>query len=74
MWSYLGYFRTSRKPHIYISKTPEQPVSKSKTAADFLEQLATPDFFQENLDEACGKKGTEYFVVGHVPFSGLGLL
>lgn len=74
MLSYLEYFRTSRKPHIYISKIPEQSVSKSKTAADFLEQLATPDFFHENLDETCGKKGTEYFVVGNIPFSGLGLL
>lgn len=65
---------TSWKLHTYISKIPEQPVSKSRAAADFLGQLATPDFFHENLGETCGKKGTEYFVVGHVPFSGLGLL
>ncbi|KAK2516737.1 rap1 gtpase-activating protein 1 [Columba guinea] len=42
--------------------SPEFPRRISKTAADFLEQLATPDFFHENLDETCGKKGTEYFV------------
>lgn len=57
MWSYLGYFRTSWKPHICISKTPEQSVSKSKTAADFLEQLAAPDFFSWQLGWDLWQKG-----------------
>lgn len=65
---------TSGKPPIYISKTPEQPVSKSKVAADFLEHITAPNFFQEDLDETCGKKGSKYFVLGHFPFSGLWIL
>jgi len=69
----LGSFRTSRKPHFYISKTPEQPVCKSKAAADFLEQLAAPDFFHENLYETCGKRATEYFAVGGLRRTGAAL-
>lgn len=65
---------TSGKPPIYVSKTPEQSVSKSKVAADFLEHFATPNFFQEKLDETCGKKGSKYFVLGHLPFSRLCIL
>lgn len=49
-------YSTSGKPPIYVSKTPEQLVSTLKAAADFLEQFATPNFFQENLDKTCGKK------------------
>lgn len=56
------------KPHICISKTPEQSASKSKTVANFLEQLA---MLLRACTRSVAERDTEYIVVGRVPFSEL---